>query len=455
MILKHKTLRYYYWLFIEFTKKHSRMMLLSFFISFFIVISLISVTPYLDKVFFSRKQVVGMIGNYTVENLPEEVLRKISHGLVFVNEKGETIPALASSWEILDKGKEFRFYLKQGLAWDDSKEFSAKDLNYNFKDVQIVVPNKSTVVLKLDKPLPIAPTYLTKPVIRYPLHGVIGLYKVDKIKTSHGAVTELFLSPNKKDLSPLVYKFYDSESKLISAYKAGEINEMTLLKKNLADTFKDWRNTTISRGVDYNTVLTLFFNTKNPLLAEKDVRQAIALGIPRDKFTEFGEVADGPISPASWAYNPNLKKPLFDLDQSVDSLSKFTKEASAEAQLNFITYYDYLSAATDIEENLNKAGIKTNLTLSNFQNPDQFDLLLAHWKIPQDPDQYFFWHSTQTGSNITNYKNVRIDKLLEDGRSTLSTKDRKEHYMQFQKILIDDLPAVFIYHPYTYTIKRK
>ncbi len=455
MIFRHKTLRYYYWFFIEFTKKHSRMMLLSFFISFFIVISLISVTPYLDKVFFSRKEVVGLVGTYTIDTLPEEVLRKVSHGLVFINEKGETIPALASSWENIGNGREFKFHIKPGLTWDDGKEFSAKDLNYNFRDVTVEIPDKSTVVLKLQKPLPIAPTYLTRPVIKYPLHGVIGLYKVDQIRTSHGAITEIFLSPNKKDLPPLVYKFYDSESKLISAYKAGEISEMTLLKKSLGDTFKDWKNTTVKRGVDYNTVLTLFFNTKNPLLAEKDVREAIALGIPRDKFTEFGEVANGPISPTSWAYNPNLKKPLFNLDQSIQSLSKFTKEGSASAKLNFITYYDYLNSATDIEENLNKAGVKTNLTLSNFQNPDQFDLMLAYWKIPQDPDQYFFWHSTQEAGNLTNYKNVKIDKLLEDGRNTLDTNKRKEQYLQFQKVIIDDLPAVFIYYPYTYTIKRK
>lgn len=455
MILKHKTLRYYYWLFIEFTKKHSRMMLLSFFISFFIIISLISVTPYLDKVFFSKKQVIGMIGNYTIDTLPEDILKKISHGLVFTNEKGESIPALSSSWEMLKGGKEFRFHLKPGLTWDDGKEFSAKDLNYNFRDVEVKVVDSGTVHLTLKKALPIMPTYLTKPIIRYPLHGVIGLYKVDQIKSSHGAITELHLSPNKKDLPPLIYKFYDSESKLVSAYKAGSINEMMISKKSIADTFKDWRNTTITRGVDYNIALTLFYNMRNPLFAEKEVRQAIALGVPRDKFAEFGEVANSPISPASWAYNTDLKKPLYDLDQSNKILAKYVKDASAEARLEFVTYYDYLNSATDIEENLNKSGLKTNLTLSNFQNPDKFDLLLAFWRIPQDPDQYFYWHSTQAVGNISNYRNVRIDKLLEDGRNTLSTEERKTHYLQFQKILMDDQPAVFIYYPYTYTIKRR
>ena len=31
-----------------------------------------------------------------------------------------------------------------------------------------------------------------------------------------------------------------------------------------------------------------------------------------------------------------------------------------------------------------------------YDRPDNFDLLLVFWKMPQDPDQYYFWHSTQT-----------------------------------------------------------
>ena len=82
-------------------------------------------------------------------------------------------------------------------------------------------------------------------------------------------------------------------------------------------------------------------------------------------------------------------------------------------------------------------------------------MLLAFWKVPQDPDQYFFWHSTQKQGNITGYKNVKIDKLLEDGRNTLAIEKRKKIYYDFQKVFMDDLPAVFLYYPNVYTISRK
>ena len=50
---ERKTLRYYYWLVKEFIKKHSKMMLLSFFLSFFIVIAL-DIVKYLLLCFRSR-----------------------------------------------------------------------------------------------------------------------------------------------------------------------------------------------------------------------------------------------------------------------------------------------------------------------------------------------------------------------------------------------------------------
>ena len=82
-------------------------------------------------------------------------------------------------------------------------------------------------------------------------------------------------------------------------------------------------------------------------------------------------------------------------------------------------------------------------------------MLLAFWKVPLDPDQYFYWHSTQNLGNIAKYKNVRVDKLLEDGRSTLDFKARKDIYDDFQKVITDDMPAYFLYYPYVYTIARQ
>lgn len=454
MIAKSKTLRYYYWLILEFAKKHMRMILLSFFLSFLVIVSLVSFSSYFNRFLFPRKEIVGLIGSYNYDNIPNEILEKVSHGLVFSNEKGQILPALASSWEMIDGGREFRFHLKNNLFWDDGKEFTTDDIVYNFRDIQTKVIDENTIHFISEKKLPTLPTFLVKPILRYPLHGVGGLYKADRIKIRQGTVREIVLSPNKQGLSLLVYRFYDTESKLVNAYKKGEITKMDLTKKNLADIFKTWKNTKISRSVDYSRVLTLFFNLKNPLLSQKDIRKTLSQALPREEFTEFGELASGPISPVSWAYNPQLKQTLGNPEAAEKSLKTYL-EASPSANLRLETFYDYLNTANIVEDSFKTAGLHTTLRLSNFERPENFDLLLAFWELPEDPDQYFFWHSTQTQGNITGYENAKVDKLLEDGRSTLLVDERKKYYQEFQRVLADELPAVFIYYPYVYTVERK
>jgi ABC-type transport system substrate-binding protein len=95
-----------------------------------------------------------------------------------------------------------------------------------------------------------------------------------------------------------------------------------------------------------------------------------------------------------------------------------------------------------------KIGVNAVVRVEN-GNPQNFQALLAPEFIPQDPDQYLLWHSTQDKTNISHYKSDRIDKDLEDGRKATDPKFRKEKYLDFQKVLLDDAPATFLYFPKT------
>lgn len=453
-MLSKKTFRYYYWLVVEFIKKHLKLILISFLLSFFMIITLISLSPYLETLLSSRHQTIGLIGEYKYDNLPDEIVSKISNGLVVINEKGQIVPAVASTFEIKDRGLRYRFHLKDNLFWDDGKNFTAGDVNYQFRDVQTKVIDDKTVDFVLKKELAIFPTYLKKPIIKYPLVGVAGSYKVDRIKTQYEKISELVLSPNKKDQPTLTYKFYSNESDLINGYKHGEINQFQTSKKNIAEVFSTWKNTTITKSTDYSKLLTLFFNFNNPALKIKEIRQAINMTLDPSKLKEFGELAVGPIPPISWAYDPNLKTENYD-STAAEKVIKKSGIASEEAMLKLSTYYDYLPAADLVSESIKKTGLNTNLKVLSYERGNDFDLLLALWNIPLDPDQYYFWHSTQSQGNISNYKNVKIDRLLELGREAISVDDRKSIYFEYQKVIQDDPPAAFLYYPYVYTIKRK
>ncbi|MDO9028151.1 MAG: ABC transporter substrate-binding protein, partial [Candidatus Roizmanbacteria bacterium] len=235
------------------------------------------------------------------------------------------------------------------------------------------------------------PTYLNKPLIRPPLIGIAGFYKLGRFKILNGSLKELTLAPNTKDLLTIKYKFYNNESDLVTAYKRGEINEMTLTKKSVADTFANWKNSRIVKSVDYTRLLTLFFNNQNKAFANKDIKNAFSMTIDYQKLAELGEIARGPIPPISWAYNPNLKTSTYNIETATKIVKKEI-EATESAQLNLLTSYDYYDAADSIAAEIKKTGLKIDINMISYDLPDNFDLLLVFWKVPQDPDQYYFWH---------------------------------------------------------------
>lgn len=448
-------MRYAYWLTLAFIKKNAQPIILSFLFSIIGIIIIVSFSPYLVKALTTQKQVIGISGTYTIENLPDEVLTKISNGLLYINEKGQVIPLLAESWEEVEPGKEYRFQLKKDLLWNDGEAFLAKDVNYEFKETTKNIEGGLTLTFRLEKPLPIFPSFLTRPILKHPLVGVAGLYKVEKAKVKFGEVKELQLTPNKPELPIIIYKFYDTETKLINAYKLGEITQMQTSKKNVADNFSKWKNTTVEKNVDYTKVMTLFFNMDNPFLKEeRDVRHAIGMSVHEKEFTDLGDDAIGPIPPTSWAFQQPTKQYTYNPTLATKLLKKYTTGTEA-ASLTISTYYDYLGVADQIQENIQQTGLKTKVEVLESGQPVNYDIFLAQMQIPQDPDQYYFWHSTQKRGNITNFKNVRIDKILEDGRDTYNVDTRKKLYADFQRILNDDMPAYFLYYPYVYTIRRK
>ncbi len=79
-----------------------------------------------------------------------------------------------------------------------------------------------------------------------------------------------------------------------------------------------------------------------------------------------------------------------------------------------------------------------------------YDSLLFGEVLGAVPDPFPFWHSLQKkdpGLNLAVYQNKKADKLLEEIRQTNDGTERKEKLEQFQNILIEDAPVVFLYNP--------
>ncbi len=83
-----------------------------------------------------------------------------------------------------------------------------------------------------------------------------------------------------------------------------------------------------------------------------------------------------------------------------------------------------------------------------------YDALLYGIIVGADPDQTPFWHSSEVdypGLNLARYNNKKVDDLLTKIRQSTTVSSTADLSVQFNQIVHDDLPAIFLYTPtYTY-----
>lgn len=89
----------------------------------------------------------------------------------------------------------------------------------------------------------------------------------------------------------------------------------------------------------------------------------------------------------------------------------------------------------------------------------EFDALLYGEMLRLILDPFPYWHSSQRyelGLNLSNYENKKADLLLEENRKSLDEIKRKEKMEEFQEVLMEDVPAIFLFTPnYRYVISKK
>ncbi len=435
--------RYFIRLLNAFLARFKAVLLIGIFIGALLFLVLRFIGPHL---WGTNIEKMGLTGRYHTDNLPNFILESVGDGLTKVNEAGIVEPNLAKSWETPDKGKTWVFHLRDNIFWQDGKEVTSETINYQFSDVTIERPDSKTIIFKLQDPFSPFPVVVSRPIFKKGLLGT-GEWEVTKATIAGGFVQKLVLVDEEKNKK--IYKFYPTEERAKTAYKLGGVN--TLVNIFNPTPFDTWKTVEIIPEVDRGNVVAIFFNTQDAFLSEKSLRQALAYAIRKDF---EGKRALSPISPDSWAYNPQVKSYSYDIDRAEELLEDFPEEVRESLNIKLITTPTLLPIAEKITQDWQKAGIKTTAQVYS-GIPTDYQAFLAVFNYPTDPDQYSIWHSTQEATNISHYQNPRIDKLLEDGRVELNLEERKKIYLDFQRFLVEDSPAAFLYHPISYKITRK
>lgn len=302
--------------------------------------------------------------------------------------------------------------------------------------------------------------------------GVIQSYKLKAFKKY--ALGEPFIKN-------FILKFYPSETQLISAYRNGEIDLLSAISPQNIDSLKEEGGRLKTLALP--RVFAAFFNqNNNPALAKKEVRIALSRATDRNKIIRevlagYGIVLNHPIPPGSFGAltQDESNDETFSLEEANEILSKngwkmnedkgvLEKKQKKKATLGLafaLTTSDapeLVRTAELLQDMWSKIGAKLEIKIfetgdlnQNVIRSRDYDIILFGEIVGRDPDPFAFWHSSQRndpGLNIAMYANITADSLLEEARTISDEQERKEKYIEFQKEVAKDSPAVFLYSPY-------
>ena len=222
----------------------------------------------------------------------------------------------------------------------------------------------------------------------------------------------------------------------------------------------------------------LGFNLRDPVLADRRVREAIARAINRDSIIQdllrgYARAARGLLDPGNWAYAGDVPQLGYDPERSRRLLDEagFPDPDGEGPENRFTLQYKTsqdklrIRIAEVIRRDLEAVGIGVDLrvfewgTFFSDIHKGNFQLYSLTWVGITDPDIYYYiFHSKSlppAGANRGGYSNASLDRLLETGRREIKTERRKQAYHKVQEILAREIPYVSLWHSDDVVVLRK
>jgi len=460
----------------------------------------------------------NLIPILATDSASHDIAGLVYSGLLKYDKNLNLVGDLASSFSISKDNKVITFKLKKGIKWQDGVPFTADDVIFTYNlimdpktptayrgDYELVdkIEKINDFEIKVYYKKPFAPALHSWTLSILPKHllenkditksslakkpigtGPFKFFKWEPGQFVELKANELFYE-GRPYLDGYVYRIIPDLATMFLELKAGKIDEMGLTPiqykrqtetKFFKENFKKFCYPVFSYTY-------LGFNLNFKFFKNKKIRQAINYAINKKEIVNgvllgLGSVATGPYRPDMWYYNPNVKKYSYNpklakkmlaeegwKDSNNDGILDKNGEKFSFTIITNQGNNNRIKTAQIIQRRLREVGIDVKIRviewasfINEFIDKKKFEAVILGWSTGIDPDQYDIWHSSKTGPkelNFISYKNKKVDKLLEEGRLTFDKDKRKKIYFEFQKILAEDCPYVFLYVPYSLTILHK
>lgn len=424
-------------------------------------------------------------------------------------------PYLAESWDVSEDGLSVTLKLRENAKFHDGNPITSEDVAFSIETIKanhpfktmfapveaIDTPDPHTAVIRLSRPHPailLAMSSALCPIIPKHVYGDgedpkshpmnlepvgSGPFKfVEYVKGQHIILErnpDYFLE-GKPLLDRIIFKINKDSNSLALGLERGDIHlrpydsktrELVRLKEN------EDLVVTPDGYAAVGPIGWLAFNLKHPILGKKKVRQAIAYAIDRNFINKalhsgFSKPALGPIAMESPLADQDAERYDLDLDRAnklLDEAGYPEKDDGMRFQVRLDTLLTQRDVAEYLKPQLKKVGIDVDLrippdfpTWANWVKSHEFDMtidVVFNWGDPViGVHRTYICDNIRKGviwSNTQSYCNEKVDEILAAAGREQDSGKRKELYLEFQKIVTDELPVYWLYGLPYHTIYTK
>ena len=434
----------------------------------------------------------------------EHIDELIFDGLVARDTHFHFTPALAERWEQPDP-LSLVFHLRQGVRFHDGRPMTSRDVAFSITSMRdgtvispkaaayasiasIDAPDPLTVVLHLNKAdnflltnlstgaLGVMPEGSGREFWRHPVGT--GPFRFVSQQIDQDVVLER---------NPLSWTTIPRLARVRFAVVPDAITEALELEKGSGDVAIN------SLPMDALPVLSqrpdirvddgpgtqlqyLAFNVRDPLLKDARVRQAIACAIDRNLLIKtlmggHAQPAESLLPQGHWAWADTGPHFGFDPARGAKLLEEAGYHAGPDGVRLRLTMKT--SSAEDVrllsavlQQQLARVGIALDLRSFEFATfysdvtRGAFQLYSLRWiGGNEQPDIFTHAFSTERfspkGANRGHYSNARLDGLLDDAMQSTDQQQRRSDYVEAQRILASDLPAINLWYRDTVVVHNK
>lgn len=434
----------------------------------------------------------------------DTILKLIYMPLIKLDENHKPAPSIAESWSFDEGGSVLTLNLRNNIYWQDGTNLTADDVIYSFDtlsrtaDINAVYKKCMNYIRSYRKTsaYTVEITFqqnfsgnlyaLLMPIISKQYYGskVLtsdknmipmgnGYFQFDSYVPAKEMKLKKCISSfgNTAHIDEIIVNISTDEDTDLYSFEQGITDLMVMGSSDIGKSNQEDDIKYFEYPTSYYDFIA--FNFSKSLFQDSNVRKAIASLTPKESILEsiyfgHGVVAETPINPTFWYYEPDVTKYDFDIAQARNYfeasnwkdtnddgiLDRTTNELSETLRITILYNTENeirKQIAIRLGDELRGIGAEVSLDGQPYDNYVQklqsgdFDLFVGGWQFSIVPNYSFLLHSAQVGiANYARYQNGDMDAILGSAYNAVKEEDIKIAYSNLQKKITEELPYVSV-----------